>query len=151
MARSTHSPRNLSQQKYRKESLNLKALGLFLHSKKLNLVCLWFPEGNTLAFDMITYVTCCEAACLLMNFGTFSIRGTQRLFSAQFVVGRKYCLEISKTWERLTKACWRSSSTPLTRNRGNLLTAIEYWEFCFFFTNLPPIFGGLIFQILLSR
>ena len=148
MARSTHSPRNLSQQKYRKESLNLKALGLFLHSKKLNLVCLWFPEGNSLAFDMITYVTCCEAACLLMNFVTFSIRGTQRLFSAQFVVGRKYCLEISKTWERL--ACWRSSSARVTKNRGNLLTAIEYWEFCFF-TNLPAIIGGLIFQILLPR
>ena len=149
MARSTHSPRNLSQQKYRKESLNLKALGLFLHSKKLNLVCLWFPEGNTLAFDMITYVTCCEAACLLMNFGTFSIRGTQRLFSAQFVVGSKYCLEISKTWERL--ACWRSSSARLSKNRGHLFTAIEYWEFYFFFTNSPPIFGGLIFQILLPR
>ena len=148
MDRSTHSPRNLSQQKYRKESLNLKALGLFLHSKKLNLVCLWFPEGNSLAFDMITYVTCCEAACLLMNFVTFSIRGTQRLFSAQFVVGRKYCLEISKTWERL--ACWRSSSARVTKNRGNLLTAIEYWEFCFF-TNLPAIIGGLIFQILLPR
>ena len=148
MARSTHSARNLSQRKYRKESLNLKALGLFLHSKKLNLVCLWFPEGNTLAFDIITYVTCCEAGCLLMNFGTFSIRGTQRLFSAQFVVGRKYCLEISKTWERL--ACWRSSSARVTKNRGNLLTAIEYWEFCFF-TNLPAIIGGLIFQILLPR
>ena len=148
MARSTHSPRNLSQKKYRKESLNLKALGLFLHSKKLNLVCLWFPEGNTLAFDIITYVTCCEAGCLLMNFGTFSIRGTQRLFSAQFVVGRKYSLEISKTWERL--ACWRSSSARVTKNRGNLLTAIEYWEFCFF-TNLPAIIGGLIFQILLPR
>ena len=149
MARSTHSPRNLSQQKYRKESENLKAMWLFLHSKKLlNLVCLWFPEGNTLAFHMITYVTCCEAACLLMNFGTFSVRGTQRLFSAQFVVRRKYCLEISKTWERL--ACWRSSSARLTRNRGNLLTAIEYWEFCFF-TKLPPIIGGLILQILLPR
>ena len=148
MAGSTHSPRNLSQQKYRKESLNLKALGLFLHSKKLNLACLWFPEGNSLAFDMITYVTCCEAACLLMNFVTFSIRGTQRLFSAQFVVGRKYCLEISKTWERL--ACWRSSSARVTKNRGNLLTAIAYWEFCFF-TNLPAIIGGLIFQILLPR
>ena len=148
MARSTHSARNLSQRKYRKESLNLKALGPFLHSKKLNLACLWFPEGNSLAFDMITYVTCCEAACLLMNFVTFSIRGTQRLFSAQFVVGRKYCLEISKTWERL--ACWRSSSARVTKNRGNLLTAIEYWEFCFF-TNLPAIIGGLIFQILLPR
>ena len=148
MARSTHSARNLSQRKYRKESLNLKALGPFLHSKKLNLACLWFPEGNSLAFDMITYVTCCEAACLLMNFVTFSIRGTQRLFSAQFVVGRKYYLEISKTWERL--ACWRSSSARVTKNRGNLLTAIEYWEFCFF-TNLPAIIGGLIFQILLPR
>ena len=148
MARSTHSARNLSQRKYRKESLNLKALGPFLHSKKLNLACLWFPEGNSLAFDMITYVTCCEAACLPMNFVTFSIRGTQRLFSAQFVVGRKYCLEISKTWERL--ACWRSSSARVTKNRGNLLTAIEYWEFCFF-TNLPAIIGGLIFQILLPR
>ena len=60
MARSTYSPRNLSQHKDRKESGNLKPLGLSLHSKKLNLVCYeWFPKRNTLALD-ITYMTCLQ-------------------------------------------------------------------------------------------
>ena len=38
MARSTYSLRNLSHQKYRKESENVKILGLSLHSKKLSIV-----------------------------------------------------------------------------------------------------------------
>ena len=39
MARLTYSRGNLSQQKNRKESENVKPLRLFLYSKKLNLVC----------------------------------------------------------------------------------------------------------------
>ena len=101
-----------------------------------------FPKRNTLTFD-ITYVTYREAACLLMNFyivWNFHTMGTQRPFSAQFLGRRKYCLEISKTWERLV--CLRSSSARmkieiagiywLEANIGNsllfLLTYLRFWE-----------------------
>ena len=113
----------LSQQKYRKESDNLKTLGLSLHSKKLNSPIkprMLIPrKKHPQALD-IKYMTCHEAACPIKSFKRqkfISTRGTQRHFSAQFVGRRKYCLEISKTWERLT--CLRSSSTRM-RNRGDL-------------------------------
>ena len=71
-----------------------------------------------------------------MNRLELSYQGHHRLFSIKFAGRSKYCLEISKTWERLTcshilyiysfKIVERAYEN---RNRGDLLTASEYWEF----------------------
>ena len=140
----------LSQQKYRKERDNLKPVGLSLHSKKLNSPIkprMLIPrKKHPQALD-IKYMTCREAACPIKSFKRqkfISTRGTQRHFSAQFVGRRKYCPEISKTWERL--ACLRSSSTRMKIEIAGiyLLTESEYWEFFLVLsrvsqtTHLPP-------------
>ena len=75
-----------------------------------------------------------------------------------------YRLELSYQGHPTTffcKICWKAEILPRNlsnlgrasllkiverayenRNRGDVLSVSEYWEFFFFFTNLSTIFGG---------
>ena len=99
---------------------------------------------------------------IFISFGTFIPAAPNALFSVKFVGRSKYCLEIPKLKLGTERPVPISSIFSFkiveraheNRNRGDLLTAGEYWESLFyfiFFTDLPTIFRSWLFQFFFTR
>ena len=98
MVRSTYSLRNLSHQKYRKESENwklwdclciLRSKASYVNDSPKETPNSWYNMHDVSRGSMPTDEFLYRLEC------------TQRLLSVKLVGKGKYCQEISKTWERL--------------------------------------------------